>query len=125
MNELDLFTSALALSDPAERGAYLDRACPDNPDLRRRLDELLSAHARSHNPLDSESARAASTGEPLAAGATATFGDSSATANFPGKDEHVGATLGGKYKLIEEIGEGAWAACTWPSRPNRSSDWWR
>ena len=28
------------------------------------------------------------------------------TADFPGKDEHVGAILAGKYKLIEEIGEG-------------------
>ncbi|HUR52982.1 MAG TPA: serine/threonine-protein kinase, partial [Gemmataceae bacterium] len=37
---------------------------------------------------------------------TATFGDSSATADLPGKDEHVGAILGGKYKLVEEIGEG-------------------
>src|SRR6478672_2071620 len=38
MNELDLFAAAIAVADP--------------PELRRRLDQLLDAHARSHNPLD-------------------------------------------------------------------------
>ena len=43
----------------------------------------------------------------LDAGLAAAFGgDSGTTAHFPGKDERVGAILGGKYKLIEEIGEG-------------------
>ncbi|HUR54202.1 MAG TPA: serine/threonine-protein kinase, partial [Gemmataceae bacterium] len=112
MNELDLFTSALALSDPAERGAYLDRECADNPDLRRRLDELLSAHARRNNPLDGESVGAITTREPVPAGATATFGtDAPApTADFPGKDERAGAVIGGKYTLVEAIGEGGMGA---------------
>ncbi len=43
----------------------------------------------------------------LDAGLAAAFGgDSGSTADFPGKDERVGAILGGKYKLIEVIGEG-------------------
>jgi hypothetical protein len=33
-------------------------------------------------------------------------GNPSATANFHGEGEHVDAILGGKYKLIGEIGEG-------------------
>lgn len=52
MNELDLFTEALSRTDPAERAAFLDRACAANPDLRRRLEELLAGHARSRSPLD-------------------------------------------------------------------------
>lgn len=52
MNELDLFTEALNRTDPAERAAFLDQACAGNPDLRRRLEELLAGHARSRSPLD-------------------------------------------------------------------------
>ena len=32
--------------------------------------------------------------------------DAGATSDRPGRDEHVGVVLVGKYKLIEEIGEG-------------------
>ncbi len=52
MNELDLFTEALSRTDPAERAAFLDEACAGNPELRRRLEELLAGHARSRGPLD-------------------------------------------------------------------------
>ena len=52
MNELDLFTEALNRTDPAERAAFLDQACAGNPDLRRRLEELLAGHAQSGSPLD-------------------------------------------------------------------------
>ncbi len=52
MNELDLFTEALSRTEPAERAAFLDNACAGNPDLRRRLEELLAGHALSRNPLD-------------------------------------------------------------------------
>ena len=52
MNELDLFTEALSRTDPAERAGFLDRACAGNPDLRRRLEELLAGHAVASSPLD-------------------------------------------------------------------------
>ena len=52
LNVLDLFTEALNPTDPAERAAFLDHACVGNPDLRRRLEELLAGHAQSRNPLD-------------------------------------------------------------------------
>jgi serine/threonine protein kinase len=37
MNELELFAATIALADPAERAALLDRECADKPDLRVRL----------------------------------------------------------------------------------------
>ena len=40
---MTLFTEALERSDPAERSAYLDRACRGDADLRRRVEELLAA----------------------------------------------------------------------------------
>ena len=52
MHELDIFTEALDRTDPAERAAFLDQACAGNPDLRRRLEELLAGHARGGSPLD-------------------------------------------------------------------------
>ncbi len=52
MNELDLFTEALNRTDPAERAAFLDQSCAGNPELRRRLEELLAGYARGGSPLD-------------------------------------------------------------------------
>src|SRR5438270_9571010 len=46
-----VFAAALAIPDPGERAAYLDRACAGDPGLRRDVEALLKAHAAS-NPLD-------------------------------------------------------------------------
>ena len=43
MNESEVFSAALVLP-PAERGAYLDRACSKDAALRGRLASLLAAH---------------------------------------------------------------------------------
>jgi serine/threonine protein kinase/Tfp pilus assembly protein PilF len=85
MNELDLFAAAIAIADQQEREALLDRECTGRPDVRQRLDQLLAAHFRSHPLLDQ-----------------------------PGPDltgphlchEQPGAVIAGRYKLLEEIGEG-------------------
>jgi serine/threonine-protein kinase len=47
MSEESLFNPALAISDPAERSAYLDGACGGDAALRRRIDALLVAHDNS------------------------------------------------------------------------------
>ena len=71
---------------------------------------MLSAHARGGSPLDRlpvEPAGVAPKGELPMSGSTANFGhDAAATADLPEHDEQVGAVLAGKYKLVEEIGEG-------------------
>lgn len=46
MSDETLFAAALDQPDPATRAAYLDSACPD-PETRRRIDALLSAHDRA------------------------------------------------------------------------------
>jgi serine/threonine protein kinase/tetratricopeptide (TPR) repeat protein len=92
-----LFLAASDLADPAEQVAFLDRECGDT-DLRARVEALLRANATAPPP------------EPELAGTTGTFDPdappAAPTADFPGKDERVGAVLAGKYKLVEEIGEG-------------------
>src|SRR5262249_51136335 len=81
----DIFCDVLELASSAERAAYLDRACGDNADLRRRVERLLEAHA------DAGSFLAAS--PPVVAPTSGSVAES-------------GGTLIGPYKLLEEIGEG-------------------
>jgi hypothetical protein len=52
MNELDLLTEALNRTDPAERAAFLEESCAGNPELRRRLEELLAGYSHSGTELD-------------------------------------------------------------------------
>jgi len=49
--EVDIFTEALELS-LQERGAFLERACSGDQDLRRRLEAMLRAHDRLGNFLE-------------------------------------------------------------------------
>jgi serine/threonine protein kinase len=88
MNELDLFAAALAITDPSERAALLDRECAGQPALRERLKQLLDAHARSNPLLDRP-----------APGASEQTG-----AYMP--NEQPGTVIAGRYKLLEAIGEG-------------------
>ena len=44
MNDLHIFVSALEIDSRAERNRYLDIACGDDHDLRRRIDELLRSY---------------------------------------------------------------------------------
>ena len=50
LNELTIFSLASAMSDPAERAAYLDRTCGTDEDLRARIDERLTARPSSRVP---------------------------------------------------------------------------
>jgi formylglycine-generating enzyme required for sulfatase activity len=52
MTEQTIFLAALEIADPAERTAYLDRACAGDAALRRGVEALLAAHGRSGEFLD-------------------------------------------------------------------------
>ena len=96
MTDESVFAAALALSTPAERAAYLDRACAGNPALRAEVEALLGAHAGS-NPLDRPPANLAFTG-------------AYESARNADPAEAVGAVIGGRYKLLEALGEGGMGA---------------
>src|SRR6266540_7000435 len=49
MTEHDLFAAALQIESPADRSAYLDRACGEDEFLRSRVEALLRAHAQVGN----------------------------------------------------------------------------
>jgi serine/threonine protein kinase len=95
--EVALFSAALELP-AAQRAAYLDDACGDDPALRLRVEALLRVHDEAlpflENPL------AGAQQSPLAAGASA------ATMHLsPPLAEKAGDRIG-RYKLLQQLGEG-------------------
>src|SRR5262249_16817210 len=96
VNESQIFIDALKLADPAERAAFLGAACAGNPEGRAAVEALLRVQASNPNFLEQPAASLAET--PHAAPETAT--------TAPGNAERAEMVLAGRYKLLEEIGEG-------------------
>jgi serine/threonine protein kinase/tetratricopeptide (TPR) repeat protein len=90
MTEREIFEQALDVKDPAERASYLDRACADQPELRRQVEQLLRAHEVAGPFLDQPHP---------AAGAVEGTGPYASP-------ETPGTVIAGKYKLLQQIGEG-------------------
>jgi serine/threonine-protein kinase len=86
-NDIDaILCEAVEIESAAQREAFLEEACADNADLRRRLHKLIADHFKAGHFLE----------EPLIAAA--------ATLNRPVAE--CPGTMVGRYKLLEEIGEG-------------------
>ena len=86
MNELDLFVAAVGIKNTAERAAVLDRECTGSPELRQRLELLLEIYAKPHTVLNTNSTAMTAAYEPPAT--------------------LIGTVIAGRYKLLENIGEG-------------------
>jgi eukaryotic-like serine/threonine-protein kinase len=82
-----IFFAALEKPTPEDRAAFLDAECNGDGDLRRRVERLLHAHPQVGSFL--EPAQPAPQ-----------------TASYQGPAEAVGCVIAGRYKLVEEIGEG-------------------
>src|SRR6185369_13515190 len=76
--EKTIFLDAAEIASPAERAAFLDRSCGDDPQLRAAVEALLLSHQQSQGVLDDTTA-------PLA--------------------ERPGTVIG-PYQLLQQIGEG-------------------
>src|SRR5262245_3909271 len=85
MSEETVFAEAVAISDPVDRAAFLEKACAGNPGLRCEVEELLAAHSAAGDFL----------AEPAAAVPTDRFVE----------PDRVGGRVG-PYKLLQKIGEG-------------------
>ena len=83
--EESIFAQALEIGSPAERVAFLDRACGQNPVLRAEVEALLGAHGRAGGLLNLLDKPAVAVDEPIT--------------ERPG-------TIIGPYKLLQQIGEG-------------------
>ena len=97
-----VFLAAADLPDPAARAALVAEQCGDDAELRQRVEALL----RVHDAPPDATADHSGADTPGSPDVTATFGDPAATTDRPGREEHVGAVIAGRYKLVEEIGEG-------------------
>ncbi len=98
--ERDLFLAALDRHSPAARAAFLEEACAGDPSLRQAVDELLTCHRDDHFLEQPALAAPAHTPTPGPPDSTTTTG------GFPGlRGPGPGDTLG-RYKLLEQIGEG-------------------
>jgi eukaryotic-like serine/threonine-protein kinase len=97
MTERSIFLAALDRTDPADRAAYLDRACAGDAELRRRIEALLEAHAEPGDFV-----------EPPAIGeATAQLDDGGLNdPAAPGAIVEGAGSRIGPYKLLQQIGEG-------------------
>jgi serine/threonine protein kinase/WD40 repeat protein len=117
--EETLFAAALEKGTPADRMAFLDRACAGDAPLRRRVEALLESHEHTNflvTPAIQQAAKAHGA-DPTAADRVLTEPEapdpaiaSNQSASMPGANngsdcyESLGAI--GPYKLFEKIGEG-------------------
>ena len=108
------------MTDPVARREYLDRTCVDDDELRRRVEDLIAAHADSAASPDATRAFVAASGDttasssadrprtsPLAADLsdTSDLAAGPAAGRRPAADD-IGAVIAGRYVLVEAIGEG-------------------
>src|SRR5438876_233961 len=85
-NPETVFAQAVEIESPAERAAFLDQACCNDPELRREVGKLVLDHFRAGEFLERPAAHIVATvDEPVR--------------EAPG-------TMIGPYKLLEQIGEG-------------------
>src|SRR5437667_7657560 len=82
-----VFERAIELDSPEDRAAFLDQACGNDPELRRKLEKLVLDHFRAGEFLEKPAAHIV------------------ATVDEPAVTERPG-TLIGPYKLLQQIGEG-------------------
>jgi serine/threonine protein kinase len=100
MTEETVFAAALEKRDPAERAAFLDQACGQDAEMRRRIEALLQSHEQASGFLEAPCVPTRETSDEL----PGKFVDPRATSGFT-PTEGPGSRVG-PYKLLQKIGEG-------------------
>ena len=114
-----IFITALDHESGVERAAYLDSACGDNADLRRRVEALLLAHERADEVLGPQGEPSR---EPITTDSNASRSIADATSGKPPEHEFSSSAasitdeyrstagldvlIAGRYMLQQKIGEG-------------------
>ncbi len=86
--EETIFEQALRIDSPEERAEFLDQACAARPQLRGQVEALLNAHQQTAGILESPPVQ---------------------TATAQAQANRIGTVIG-RYKLLEQIGEGGMGA---------------
>jgi hypothetical protein len=125
VSERDIFLDALKRKDPAERSAFLDRACAGNPAQRQRLEALVRAHDQTGGALEQPvgektASQPSEVGDQTEAADPPTSLDTDGAwkeGEGPDPDEDLSfldppqksGTLGrlGQYEVLEILGKGA------------------
>lgn len=104
-----IFFAALEKATAEERAAYVRAACGDDSNLRRRVERLLAAHPQVGSfleaPAQGEVAQAEAPTIPPCEKCSIAPGLAD-TSSYHGPIEAAGAVIAGRYKLVEQIGEG-------------------
>jgi hypothetical protein len=87
VSERTIFLAALDIADPAERLAYVDRACAGDAALRHQVETLLAAHERAGDFLDVPAV------EQVAAAARPSEGPTEDTGSFVAGEQAVAPNL--------------------------------
>jgi WD40 repeat protein/serine/threonine protein kinase len=95
MNEESLFAAALARPTPEARRTFLEKACGTDAALCKRLHQLLAAHEKASGILEHGAVAPGDTGADLPPTPVPAAAPSA-----------VGGVFGGRYQLLEVIGEG-------------------
>lgn len=95
-----IFFTAIHMTDPEQRRAYLDQSCAGNPQLRSVVDEMLASQEDADRLLSRGRSAIALTAEELPREAAA-----AAKSGEPLPDEWIGARID-RYKILQRIGEG-------------------
>jgi eukaryotic-like serine/threonine-protein kinase len=103
MSVQSIFREALEQTNLSHRAAALERACAGDPDLRRRVEDLLRAYDQAGGSLESRIADPDETGDVIAEGVATTPPEPGPPA------EAIGSRIG-PYKLLQLIGEGGMGA---------------
>ena len=129
-----LSRAAAEIHDPAERMAFIDRACGHDTALRRRVDELLAssggrdATGEETDMLDRDrSAEVEEPTDPHRAEPGPAQGESGPTASYRSEQEPNAAAHRQRDRRTVQAprkrsAKGEWAASTSPSRSSRSND---
>ncbi len=127
MNQRDIFTVAVQITDPTERAAYLEQACGGDANLRRRVEALLRTHDSAGDflarpaieQLAGDLSAPAAREEAVSQSQTPAGSEKEAESHEAEEDEllaflqpsHKPGSLGrlGHYEVLEVLGRGGFA----------------
>ncbi len=106
-----IFHAARQMGSPAERAGYLQGACGNDAGLRSKVDALLKADAEAGSFMLSDSVGADGEGGSNSPGATHAQSGDVTTTTVQSLTEKPGTVIG-RYKLLQQIGEGGFGTTT-------------